>query len=97
MVDSPMSVVLLSSNRNKVGSMGRSRCSDSCLTSMGARIRASVGILSLLSTVVAPTISLQWVRGNLGPMNTLIPSSRSLEIIKALNQLTLRGRKFLSH
>jgi hypothetical protein len=32
MIDSPMGVVLLGSNRNKVGSTGRGRCSYSRLT-----------------------------------------------------------------
>jgi hypothetical protein len=32
----------------------------------------------------------------LGSLNTLIPSSRSLEVVGALNHLTLRGREFLS-
>jgi hypothetical protein len=96
MVGSLMSIVLLGSNRNKVGSTGRGRCSSSSLISMGAWIGASVGIMSLLSIVVAPTINLQRVLGSLGPLNTLIPSSGSLEIIGALNHLTLWGRKSLS-
>jgi hypothetical protein len=66
MVDSPMSIVLLGSNRNRVGSTGRGRCSSSSLISTGALIGASVGIMSLLSTVVAPMISLQRVLSSLG-------------------------------
>jgi hypothetical protein len=58
MVDSPMSIVLLGSNMNRVGSTSRGRCSSSSLIGMGACIEASVGVMSLLSTVVAPTISL---------------------------------------
>jgi hypothetical protein len=77
MVDFPTSIVLLGSNRNRVGSTGRGRCSSSSLISMGAQIGASIGIVSLLSTVVAPTINLQRVLGSLGPLNTLISSSRS--------------------
>jgi hypothetical protein len=96
MVDSPTSIVLLSSNRYKVCSMGRSRCSCSTLICMSARIGASDGIMSLLSTVVAPTISLQWVRGSLGPLNTLILSCRDMEIVGVLNHLMLWGRKSLS-
>jgi hypothetical protein len=96
MVDSPTSIVLLGSNRNKLGSTSRGRCSSSYLISMGAQIGASVGIMSLLSTVVAPTIGLQQVLGSLGPLNTLIPSSRSLRIVGALNHLSLWGRKSLS-
>jgi hypothetical protein len=96
MVNSPMSIVLLGSNRNRVGSTGRGRCSSSSLISMTAWIGASVVIMSLLFTVVAPPINLQWVLGSLGPLNTLIPNSRTLEIVGELNHLTLRGRKSLS-
>jgi hypothetical protein len=95
MIDSPMSIVLLGSNRNRVGSTSRDRCSSSSLIGTGAWIGASVGIMSLVSTVIAPTISLQWVLGSLDPLNTLIPSSRSPEIVGTLNHLTLRGRKSL--
>jgi hypothetical protein len=69
--------------------MGRAMCSCSGLISMSARIGASVGVISLFTTVVAPMISLQQVLGSLGALNTLIPSSRSLEIVRALNHLTL--------
>jgi hypothetical protein len=91
MVDSPTSIVLLGSNRNRVGSTSRVRCSSSSLIGTGARIGASVGVMFLLSTVVAPTISLQRGLGSLGPLNTLIPSSRSLKIVGALNHLMLQG------
>jgi hypothetical protein len=90
-IDSPTAVVLLGSNRNRVGSTGRSRCCCSGLISMRVRIGASVGIMSLFTTAVAPMISLQRVLGSLGPLNTLIPSNRSLEIVGALNHLTMRG------
>jgi hypothetical protein len=63
---------------------------------MSAWIRVSVGVMSLFTTVLAPTISLQWVLGRLGPLNTLIPSGRSLENVGALNHLTLQGRESLS-
>jgi hypothetical protein len=96
MIDSPMSIVLLGSNKNRVGSTSWGRCSSSSLISTGALIGASTGIMSLLSTVVAPMISLQWVLDSLGPLNTLIPSSRSLGMVGALNHLMLRGRKSLS-
>jgi hypothetical protein len=89
MIDSPMGVVLLGSNRNGVVSIGRGRCSYSRLTDMSARIGASIGIMSLFTTVIAPMISL-------GSLNTLIPGSRSLEVVGALNQLMLRGRESLS-
>jgi hypothetical protein len=58
MVDTPMSIVLLGSNRNRVGSTSGGRCSSSRLISTGAQIGASVGVMSLVSTVVAPMISL---------------------------------------
>jgi hypothetical protein len=96
MVDSPMSIVLLGSNRNRVGSTSGGRCSSSNLIGTGARIGASIIVMSLLSTVVAPTISLQWVLGSLGPLNTLIPSRRSLGIVGVLNHLMLRGGKSMS-
>jgi hypothetical protein len=96
MIDSPTGVVLLGSNRNKVGSTGRGRCSYSGLIGMSTQIGASVGIMSLFTTIAAPTISLLRVLGSLGPLNTLIPSSRILEIVGAMNHLTLRGRESLS-
>jgi hypothetical protein len=96
MIDSPTGVVLLGSNRNRVGSTDRGKCSYSGLICMSVRIGASVGVMSLFTTVVAHTISLQRVLGRLGPLNTLISSSRSLEIVGVLNHLTLRGRKSLS-
>jgi hypothetical protein len=88
MIDSPMGLVLLGSNRNRVGSTGRGRCSYSGLIGMSARIVASVGVMSLFTTIVAPSISLLQVLSSLGPLNTLIPSSKSLEIVGTLNHLT---------
>jgi hypothetical protein len=96
MIDSPISVVLLGSNMNRVGSTGRGMCSYSGLIGTSLRIRTSVGVMSLFTTVVAPMISLLWVLGSLGPLNTLISSSRSLEIVGVLNPLTLWGRESLS-
>jgi hypothetical protein len=58
MVDYPMSIVLLGSNRNRVGSTSGSRCSSSSLIGTGAQIGASVGVISLVSIVVAPMICL---------------------------------------
>jgi hypothetical protein len=95
-IDSPTGVVMLGSNRNRVGSTGRGRCSCSGLISMSAWIGASFGVMSLFTTVLAPTISLQRVLGSLGPLNTLIPSRGSLEIVGVLNHLTLWGRESLS-
>jgi hypothetical protein len=90
-IDSPTGVVLLGSNRNRVGSTGRDRCSYSYsgLIDTSARIGASVGVLSFFTIVVAPTISLLRVLGSLSPLNTLIPSSRSMKIVGVLNPLML--------
>jgi hypothetical protein len=96
MIDSPTGVVLLGSNRNRVGSTGRRRCCYSRLIDMSARIRASIGVMPLFTTVIAPTVSLLWVLGSLGPLTTLIPSNRSLEVVGTINHLTLWGREYLS-
>jgi hypothetical protein len=96
MINSSTSVVLLDSNRNRVGFTGRGRCSYSRLIDMSARIGASIGIMSLFTTVIAPTVNLLQVLGSLGSLNTLIPSSRSLEVVGALNHLMLQGRESLS-
>jgi hypothetical protein len=96
MIDSPTGIVLLGSNRNRVGSTGRGRCSYSGLIGMTTQIGASVGVVSHFTTVVAPTISLLRVFGSLGSLNTLICSNRSLEIVGTLNHMTLWGRESLS-
>jgi hypothetical protein len=96
MIDSPTGVVLLGSNRNRIGSTGRGRCSYSRPIDTSARIGASIGVMSLFTTVIAHTISLLQVLGRLGSLNTLIPGSRSLEVVGALNHLTLWGRESLS-
>jgi hypothetical protein len=96
MIDSPTGVVLLGSNRNRVGSTGRRRCSYSRLIDMSVQIGSSISIMSLFTTVIAPTVSLLRVLDSLGSLNTLIPSSRRLEVVGALNHLTLRGRESLS-
>jgi hypothetical protein len=81
MIDSPMGIVLHGSNRNRVGSTGRGWCSYNMLIDMSAWTGASIGIISLFTIVIAPTISLLRVLGSLGSLNTLIPSSRSLEVV----------------
>jgi hypothetical protein len=96
MIDSPMGVVLLGNNSNRVGSTGRGRCGYSRLIDTSAWIGASIDVMSLLTTVRAPTFSLLRVLGSLGSLNTLIPSNRSLDIVGALNHLTLQGRESLS-
>jgi hypothetical protein len=63
---------------------------------MSAWIVASIGIMSLFTTAIAPTVSLLQVLGSLGSLNTLIPSNRSLEVVGALNHMMLRGRESLS-
>jgi hypothetical protein len=95
MVDSLMCIVLLGSNRNRVGSTSGGRCSSSSLIGTGAWIGASVGVMSLVSIAVAPTICLHWVLGSLGPLNTLISSSRSLEIFGGTESLDATGWKIL--
>jgi hypothetical protein len=52
--------------------------------------------MSLFTTVIAPTVSLLRVLGSLGSLNTLILSSRSLEVVGVLNHLMLLGRESLS-
>jgi hypothetical protein len=96
MIDSPTGVVLLGSNRNRVGSTGRGRCSYSRLIDMSAQIGASIGVMSLFTTVIALTASLLRVLGSLGSLNPLIPSNRSLEVVGVLNHLTLWGKESLS-
>jgi hypothetical protein len=96
MIDSPTSIVLLGSNKNRAGSMGRGKCSYSRLIDMSAWIGASMGVMSLFTTVIAHTVSLLRVLGSLGSLNTLIPSSRSLEVVGMLDHLMLRGRESLS-
>jgi hypothetical protein len=96
MIDSPMGVVLLSSNRKIIGSTGRGRCSYSRLIDTSARIGASIGVMSLFTIAIAHMVCLLRVLGSLGSLNTLIPSSRSLEVVRALNHLMLWGRESLS-
>jgi hypothetical protein len=96
MIDSRTGVVLLGSNRNRVGSTGRGRCSYSRLIDMSAQIGASIGVMSLFTTVIAPMVSLLRVLSSLGSLNTLIPSSRSLEVVGTLNHLTLWDSESLS-
>jgi hypothetical protein len=78
MVDSPTSVVLLSSNRNRVGSTGRGRCSYNWWVDVWARVGASVSEMTILLTSKTCPFSLQQVRSNLGYLSILIPSSRDL-------------------
>jgi hypothetical protein len=61
MVDLPMNIVLLDSNRNIIGSTGRGRRSCSSLISTGAWIRASVSETTLLPIRKTPPFSPQHV------------------------------------
>jgi hypothetical protein len=61
MVELPVNIVLLGSNRNRVGSTSRGRCCCSSLISMGAWIGASVSKMTLLPTSKTPPFSLQHV------------------------------------
>jgi hypothetical protein len=70
MIDSPTGIVLLGSNKNRVGSTGSGRCSYSRLIDTSARIGASIGVMSLFTTAIAPTVSLLRVLGSLGLLNT---------------------------
>jgi hypothetical protein len=74
-------IILLGSNRNKVGSMGRGGCSRSSLIGTVAWIGASASEMTLLSTSKTPSFSLQHIRSSIGPLNPLIPGSKSLEIV----------------
>jgi hypothetical protein len=96
MVDSLISIVLLSSNRNRVSSTGRYRYMCSCLRRAGARIGALVCIVTSFSTSIALSFSRRWVLSSLGPLNILTSSNRSLKIVGALNHLALWGREPLS-
>jgi hypothetical protein len=91
MIDSPTGVVLLGSNRNRVGSTGRGSCSYSGLIDMSTQIGASMGVMSLFTTVIPPIINLLWVLGSLGSLNTLIPISRSLEVVGGAESLDVVG------
>jgi hypothetical protein len=95
MVDSPMSIFLLGSNRNRVGSTGRGRCSYSSLIGTRALIGASIGKMTFLFTSIALPFTLHWVLSSRGPLNILTSRSRSLKILGALNHLTLRGYRIL--
>jgi hypothetical protein len=93
MVDSPTCIVLLGSNRNRIGFMGRCQCRHNYLRRAGVWIGALVGIVTSFTTSIALPIDQRKVLGSLGPLNTLIPSSKSLEIVGVLNGLTLWSRK----
>jgi hypothetical protein len=73
-------------------------CLKHCLHQLilSAWIGASIGIMSLFTIVIVPMINLLRVLGSLGSLNTLIPSSWSLEVVGALNHLALCGRESLS-
>jgi hypothetical protein len=47
--------------------------------------------MSLFTTVIAPMVSLLQVLGSLGSLNTLIPSSRILEVVGGAESLDAVG------
>jgi hypothetical protein len=63
---------------------------------MSAGVGALVCKISLLTIGIALPFRLHWVLSSLGPLNILISSNRGLEIVGALNDLTLQSRKHLS-
>jgi hypothetical protein len=91
MVDNPTCIVLLSSNRNRVGSTGRCRCRCSCLTRASTWIGALVGIVTSFYISIALPFSQHWVLSTLGPLNILTSSSRSLEIVGGAESLGTMG------
>jgi hypothetical protein len=60
------------------------------------RIGTLVGIVTSFTTNISLLFSRCWVLSSLDPLNILISSSRSLEIVGALNHLALQGREALS-
>jgi hypothetical protein len=96
MVDSHSSIVLPGSNRYGVGSTSRGRCRCSWLIRAWAWIRALVSKMIFLSVGIRLPFSLQWVLSSLGSLNILISSSRGLDIVGVLNNLTLQDRESLS-
>jgi hypothetical protein len=96
MVDSPMGIVLLSSNSNRVSSMGRRRCGHSCLRRAGARIGALVGVVTSLTTSIALPLRRNCIMSRLGSLSIPISSSMGLEVIGALSHLPLWHRESLS-
>jgi hypothetical protein len=51
--------------------------------------------MSLFTTAIAPKVSLLWVLGCLGSLNTLIPSSRSLEVVGGTESPDVAGYRIL--
>jgi hypothetical protein len=96
MVGSPTCIVLLGSNRNRVSPTGRCRCRHNYLRRVGGWIGALVGIVTSFTTSIAVPFRRRWVYSSLGPLNILISSTRSLEIVGALNHLAMWGRESLS-
>jgi hypothetical protein len=94
MIDSSSSIVMLGGNKNRVGSTGWGRCK--LLKRVSVRIGALVGKMTFLATRIALPFSRRWVLSSLDPLNIFISSSRSLEIVGALNHLMLWGRESLT-
>jgi hypothetical protein len=58
MIDVPVNIVLLGSNRNRIGSTGRCRFRHSYLRRAGVLIGALVGIVTVVSTSIALSFTL---------------------------------------
>jgi hypothetical protein len=58
-------------------------------------IGALVGKVTSLLTSIALPFTLQWVLSSLSPLNTLIPNSRSLEIVEVLKHFEKPSGQFL--
>jgi hypothetical protein len=96
MVDSPMSIVLPSSKRNRIDSTGRGNYRCSYLRRASMQIGTLVSKMTFLARDIALLFKLHWVLSSLDPLDILISSNRGLEIIRVLNHLSLWGREFLS-
>jgi hypothetical protein len=81
MVDSPMSIVLLGSYRNRVGSMGQCRCKHSSPRRASAWIGAFIRTVTSLSIGIAVQLGRRWILSSLHPLNIQIYNSRGLEIV----------------
>jgi hypothetical protein len=82
-IDLPVNIDLSSSNRNRISLTERHRGGHGCLWRAVVLTGALVGKVTFLATSVARPFTQQWVLSSLSPLNTLIPSSRSLGAVRA--------------